>query len=65
MKEIQSEYEIHIDSNSMVNKLARIEEYSLAPSKKTLHVECDTLSALHKALKWFQTKSFLHHIYSH
>ena len=65
MQEIQSEFEIYNDSNSMIKKLAHMDQYLSAPSKSTLHSDWEVLSALCKALKWFPKKPALHHVYSH
>ena len=49
----------------MINKLEAYDEYPTAPLATVLNSEWDVLSALHRALQWYQTKPTINWVKSH
>ena len=47
---LQGEFQLHIDSLSMMKKTKAYDKYPTGPLKTVLHSEWDVLSALHRAL---------------
>jgi ribonuclease HI len=51
---MRSKIQVYTDSLSMIKKLKAYDGYPTAPLKTVLDSEWDVLSALHRALQWFQ-----------
>ena len=62
---VRSKIQVYTDSLSMIKKLKAYDAYPTAPLKTVLDSEWDVLSALHRALKWFQTTPKLNWVKSH
>jgi hypothetical protein len=62
---VRSKIQVYTDSASMIKKLKAYDRYPTASLATVLDSEWDVLSALHKALKWFQTYPKISWVKSH
>jgi hypothetical protein len=61
----RSKIQVYTDSASMIKKLKAYDKYPTAKLGMVLDSEWDVLSALHKALKWFETYPKISWVKSH
>jgi hypothetical protein len=64
-KPARSKIQVYTDSLSMIKKLKAYDKYPTAPLATVLDSEWDVLSALHRALKKFQTYPKINWVQSH